>query len=41
MTASVVSSLWAAVEGAGVVRVHDVASMSDAIRVWGSVRGWA
>jgi dihydropteroate synthase len=38
--ASVVSSLWAAIQGARVVRVHDVAPMSDAIKIWGAVHGW-
>jgi dihydropteroate synthase len=37
---SVVSSLAACLRGARVVRVHDVAPMIDAIRVWTSVRGW-
>ena len=39
-TASVVSSLAAVVEGAAIVRVHDVGAMSDAIKVWGALRGW-
>jgi dihydropteroate synthase len=39
-TASAVSSLAACVAGARVVRVHDVAAMVDAIKVWGAVRGW-
>jgi dihydropteroate synthase len=39
-TASVVSSLAACLRGARVVRVHDVAPMVDAIRVWTAVRGW-
>ncbi|MGP0067457.1 MAG: dihydropteroate synthase [Isosphaeraceae bacterium] len=39
-TASVVSSLAACVQGARVVRVHDVAPMVDAIKVWGAVQGW-
>jgi dihydropteroate synthase len=39
-TASVVSSLAACRGGARVVRVHDVAPMVDAIKVWGAVRGW-
>jgi len=34
LIASVVSSLAAAEHGADVVRVHDVAAMSDAIKVW-------
>jgi dihydropteroate synthase len=39
-TASVVSSLAACTGGARVVRVHDVAPMVDAIKVWTAVRGW-
>ena len=39
-TASVVSSLAAAVQGARVVRVHDVGAMADAIQVWTALRGW-
>ena len=39
-TASVVSSLAAAVKGANVVRVHDVAFMVDAIKTWTAVHGW-
>jgi dihydropteroate synthase len=39
-TASVVSSLAASLRGARVLRVHDVAPMVDAIRVWAAVRGW-
>jgi dihydropteroate synthase len=39
-TASVVSSLAGCVRGARVVRVHDVAPMVDAIRVWTAVQGW-
>jgi dihydropteroate synthase len=39
-TASVVSSLVACAGGAHVVRVHDVAPMVDAIKVWRAVRGW-
>jgi dihydropteroate synthase len=38
--ASVASSLAACLRGARVVRVHDVAPMVDAIRVWTAVRGW-
>jgi dihydropteroate synthase len=38
--ASVSSSLAACLVGARVVRVHDVAAMVDAIRVWTVVRGW-
>ena len=40
VTASVVSSLAAAVAGASVVRVHDVGPMADAIKVWTALRGW-
>ena len=40
VTASVVSSLGACDAGARVVRVHDVAPMVDAIKVWGAIRGW-
>jgi len=39
-SASVASSLAACLRGARVVRVHDVAPMVDAIRVWTAVRGW-
>ena len=39
-SASVVSSLAAAVGGAGVVRVHDVAAMVDAIKIWTAIHGW-
>lgn len=39
-TASVAASLAAAVQGADVVRVHDVGPMADAIKVWAAVRGW-
>ena len=38
--ASVVSSLAAAVHGANVVRVHDVAAMVDAIKTWTALYGW-
>ncbi len=38
--ASVVSSLAAATRGARVVRVHDVAPMVDAIKVWAALCGW-
>jgi dihydropteroate synthase len=38
--ASVVSSLAAATRGAAVLRVHDVGSMVDAIKVWTALRGW-
>ena len=40
LTASVVSSLAAAVKGAGVVRVHDVAAMVDALKIWTEIHGW-
>ena len=39
-TASAVSSLSACAAGARVVRVHDVATTVDAIKVWGAIRGW-
>lgn len=39
-TASVVSSLFAATRGAGIVRVHDVGAMVDAIKVWSGLGGW-
>ncbi len=39
-TASAVSALLAAADGARVVRVHDVGETVDAIRIWGDVRGW-
>ncbi|QEH34097.1 Dihydropteroate synthase [Aquisphaera giovannonii] len=39
--ASAVSSLAACEAGAAVARVHDVAAMSDAIKVWTAVRGWS
>jgi dihydropteroate synthase len=39
-TASVAASLAACIRGARVVRVHDVAPMIDAIRVWTAIRGW-
>ena len=38
--ASAVSSLAACVGGARVVRVHDVAAMVDAIKVWTRIMGW-
>jgi dihydropteroate synthase len=38
--ASAVSSLAACVGGAQVVRVHDVAAMVDALKVWTRIRGW-
>lgn len=37
---SVVCSLAACHAGAGVVRVHDVGPMVDAIKVWTQVQGW-
>jgi dihydropteroate synthase len=39
-TASVISSLGACLRGAGIVRVHDVAAMLDAVKVWGEIEGW-
>jgi dihydropteroate synthase len=39
-SASVAASLAAIARGAGVVRVHDVGPMVDAIKVWGAVEGW-
>jgi dihydropteroate synthase len=39
-TASAVSALAAVVQGAGVVRVHDVAATVDAIKVWSALRDW-
>ncbi len=39
-TSSVVCSLAGCRLGAGVVRVHDVGPMVDAIRVWNDVIGW-
>jgi dihydropteroate synthase len=39
-TASAVSSLSACVDGARVARVHDVAAMVDAIKVWTALQGW-
>jgi dihydropteroate synthase len=39
-TATVVSSLSAIRHGAGIVRVHDVAPMVDAVKVWGALEGW-
>jgi dihydropteroate synthase len=39
-TATAVSSLLACLRGARVVRVHDVAPMVDAIKVWSALRGW-
>jgi dihydropteroate synthase len=41
VTATVVSSLAAAVAGASVVRVHDVGPMADAIKIWTAQRGWS
>jgi dihydropteroate synthase len=40
VTGSVVGSLAALVQGARVVRVHDVGAMRDAIRVWDAVISW-
>ena len=39
-TASVVASLASTVDGAQVVRVHDVGAMADALKVWEAVKGW-
>jgi dihydropteroate synthase len=39
-TASVVSALGAALRGASVLRVHDVAAMVDAIKIWTATYGW-
>ncbi|MGE3818473.1 MAG: dihydropteroate synthase [Isosphaeraceae bacterium] len=39
-TASAVSSLFAATQGAQVLRVHDVHAMSDALKVWDALGGW-
>ena len=39
-TASAVSSLVACLNGARVVRVHDVAPMVDTIKVWTVLQGW-
>jgi dihydropteroate synthase len=40
MIASVISSLAGCVRGAGIVRVHDVGAMVDAVKVWGEIEGW-
>jgi dihydropteroate synthase len=40
VNATVVSNLAAAAKGARVLRVHDVATMVDALRVWEAVYGW-
>ena len=39
-TASVVASLASTVDGAQVVRVHDVGAMADALKVWEAIKGW-
>ncbi len=39
-SASAASSLVACLQGARVVRVHDVAPMVDTIKVWTALRGW-
>jgi dihydropteroate synthase len=39
-TASVVSALAAALRGASVLRVHDVAATVDAIKTWTALYGW-
>jgi dihydropteroate synthase len=38
--ASAASALTACVQGARVVRVHDVVATSDTIKVWTALRGW-
>jgi len=40
LAGSVVCSLAGCTRGAGVVRVHDVGPMVDAIKIWGLIRGW-
>lgn len=40
-TASAVSALAAATQGADVLRVHDVAETADALKVWAAIVGWA
>jgi dihydropteroate synthase len=40
LTGSVVSALGAALRGASVVRVHDVAATVDAIKIWTAIYGW-
>jgi len=40
VTASVISSLAAIRRGAGIVRVHDVGPMVDALKVWAAIEGW-
>jgi dihydropteroate synthase len=40
MVGSVISSLAACTLGAGVVRVHDVQPMADALKVWTALRDW-
>ncbi len=40
VTVSVVSSLLAIRRGAGIVRVHDVAAMVDALKIWTALEGW-
>jgi dihydropteroate synthase len=38
--ASIVSSLAAATKGANILRVHDVAEMADAVKIWDAQIGW-
>ncbi len=40
VSASVVGSLASAVQGARVLRVHDVGPMVDAVKVWNAVMNW-
>jgi dihydropteroate synthase len=40
MVGSAVSSLWACTRGVAVVRVHDVAAMVDAMKIWTALQGW-
>jgi dihydropteroate synthase len=39
VTASVVGAVLAAERGAGILRVHDVASTRDGLKVWEAMRG--
>jgi dihydropteroate synthase len=39
-SATAAASLAACLQGAGLVRVHDVAPMVDTIKVWTALRGW-
>jgi dihydropteroate synthase len=40
VSASVVGSLASAVNGARVLRVHDVGPMADALKVWNAIKNW-